>query len=103
KLVVGFAPGGATDLIARLVGQKLSERFNQTVVVENRGGASGALASREVSESAPDGYTLLAMTSSLAISETAKKDKGFSVSDLRPIAIVAISPYVFAVPPHNPA
>jgi tripartite-type tricarboxylate transporter receptor subunit TctC len=103
KVVVGFAPGGATDLIARLVGQKLGERLGQTVVVENRGGASGAIASREVSEAAPDGYTLLAMTSSLAISETANPKKGFSVNDLRPIAIVAISPYAIAVHPSNPA
>lgn len=102
-VMVGFAPGGATDLIARLVGQKLGERLGRTVVVENRGGASGALASREVSTAAPDGYTLLAMTSSLAISETANKGKGFSVADLRPIAIVAISPYVIAVHPSNPA
>jgi tripartite-type tricarboxylate transporter receptor subunit TctC len=103
KVVVGFAPGGATDLIARLVSQKLSERLGKTFVVENRGGASGAIASREVSAASPDGYTLLTMTSSLAISETANKDKGFSVNDLRPIAIVALSPYAIAVHPSNPA
>lgn len=103
KVVVGFAPGGATDLIARLVSQKLSERLGKTFVVENRGGASGAIASREVSQSAPDGYTMLTMTSSLAISETANKDKGFSVTDLRPVAIVALSPYAIAVHPSNPA
>lgn len=103
RVVVGFAAGGATDLIARLVGQKLSERLGKTVVVENRGGASGAIASREVSKAAPDGYTLLTMTSSLAISETASKSKGFSVEELRPVAIVAISPYAIAVHPSNPA
>lgn len=103
NVVVGFAPGGATDLIARLVGQKLSERFGRPVVIENRGGASGNIASRLVSQAPPDGYTLLTMTSSLAISETASKNKGFSVDDLRPVAIVAISPYAIAVHPSNPA
>jgi tripartite-type tricarboxylate transporter receptor subunit TctC len=103
RVVVGFAPGGATDLIARLVSQKLSERLGRSFAVENRGGASGAIASREVSKAAPDGYTMLAMTSSLAISETASKSQGFSVEDLRPVAIVAISPYAIAVHPSNPA
>jgi tripartite-type tricarboxylate transporter receptor subunit TctC len=102
-VMVGFAAGGATDLIARLIGQKLSERLNQPFVIENRGGASGNIASRTVSQSAPDGYTLLAMTSSLAISETANKNKGFSVDDLRAVAIVANSPYAITVHPSNPA
>ncbi|CAN7650351.1 Bug family tripartite tricarboxylate transporter substrate binding protein [Neorhizobium tomejilense] len=103
RVVVGFAPGGATDLIARLVSQKLGEKLGRAFVVENRGGASGAIASRDVSKSAPDGYTMLTMTSSLAISETANKNKGFSVSDLRAVAIVAISPYALTVHPSNPA
>jgi tripartite-type tricarboxylate transporter receptor subunit TctC len=103
NIVVGFAAGGAADLIGRLVGQRLSERFGQSVVIENRGGASGNLAAKTVSNAAPDGYTLLTMTSSLAVSETAAKNKGFSVDDLRTIAIVAISPYVYAVHPSNPA
>jgi tripartite-type tricarboxylate transporter receptor subunit TctC len=90
-------------VIARLVGQKLGERLGRTFVIENRGGASGNLAAKQVATSAPDGYTLLTMTSSLAVSETASKNKGFSVDDLRPIAIVAISPYVYAVHPSNPA
>jgi tripartite-type tricarboxylate transporter receptor subunit TctC len=102
-MIVGFAAGGAADLIARLVGQKLSERLGRTVVVENRGGAAGNIAGKTVSNAAPDGYTLLTMTSSLAISETASKNKGFSVDDLRAVAIVAISPYVYAVHPSNPA
>ena len=102
-MMVGFAAGGAADLIGRLVGQKLSERLGRTFIIENRGGASGNIAGKTVSNAAPDGYTLLTMTSSLAISETASKNKGFSVDDLRPVAIVAISPYVYAVHPSNPA
>jgi tripartite-type tricarboxylate transporter receptor subunit TctC len=103
NMLVGFAAGGAADVIARLVGQKLGDKLGRTIVIENRGGAAGNLAAKQVATSAPDGYTLLTMTSSLAVSETASKSKGFSVDDLRPIAIVAISPYVYAVHPSNPA
>lgn len=103
NVVVGFAAGGAADLIARLVGQRLGERLGWTIVIENRGGAAGNIAAKTVSAAAPDGYTLLTMTSSLAVSETASKNKGFSVDDLRTVAIVAISPYVYAVHPSNPA
>ena len=101
--VVGFAAGGIADVVARLVGQRLSERLGQTVVVENRGGAGGNLAAKAVSAAAPDGYTVLATTTSLAVNETATKNKGFSVDDLRAIAIVAFSPDVLAVHPSNPA
>jgi tripartite-type tricarboxylate transporter receptor subunit TctC len=101
--VVGFAAGGIADVVARLVGQKLSERLGHTVVVENRGGAGGNLAAKAVSGAAPDGYTILATTTSLAVNETASKNKGFSVNDLRTIAIAAISPDVLAVHPSNPA
>jgi len=71
-LQVAFAAGGIADVVARLVGQKLSERFGQTVVVENRGGAGGNLAAKAVSGAAPDGYTILATTTSLAVNETAR-------------------------------
>ncbi len=100
---VGFAAGGIADLVARLVGQKLSERLGQNVVVENRGGAGGNLAAKSVSGAAPDGYTVLATTTGLAVNETASKNKGFSVDDLRTVAIVAFSPDVLAVHPSNPA
>jgi len=102
-LQVAFAAGGIADVVARLLGQKLSERFGQAVVVENRGGAGGNLAAKSVSGAAPDGYTILATTTSLAVNETATKNKGFSVDDLRAIAVVAFSPDVLAVHPSNPA
>src|SRR5215467_8265883 len=100
---VAFAAGGIADVVARLVGQRLSERLGHTVVVENRGGAGGNIAAKLVSGAAPDGYTVLATTTSLAVNETATKNKGFSVDDLRTIAIVAFSPDVLAVHPSNPA
>src|SRR6187200_1792003 len=100
---VGFAAGGIADVVARLVGQKLMERLGHTVVIENRGGAGGNLAAKSVSGAAPDGYTILATTTGLAVNETATKNKGFSVDDLRTVAIVAFSPDVLAVHPSNPA
>jgi tripartite-type tricarboxylate transporter receptor subunit TctC len=103
SFVVGFAAGGIADVVARLVGQGLSERLGHTVVVENRGGAGGNLAAKFVSAAAPDGYTILATTTGLAVNETASRNKGFSVDDLRAVAIVAFSPDVFAVHPSNPA
>src|SRR5713226_3714404 len=76
---VAFAAGGIADVVARLVGQKLTERLGHTVVVENRGGAGGNLAAKSVSVAAADGYTMLATTTSLAVNETATRNKGFSV------------------------
>ena len=102
-VMVAFAAGGIADVIGRLVGQKLSERVKQTVVVENRGGAGGNLAAKAVSGAAPDGYTILATTSALAVSETATRNKGFSTDDLLAVAIVALSPDVIAIHPSNPA
>jgi tripartite-type tricarboxylate transporter receptor subunit TctC len=103
SFVVAFAAGGIADVVARLIGLKLSERLRQTVVVENRGGAGGNIAAKLVTGAAPDGYTLLATTTGLAVNETASKNKGFSVNDLRPVAIVAMSPDVLAINPNNPA
>jgi len=100
---VAFAAGGIADVAARLVGQKLSERLGYTVVVENRGGAGGNLAAKSVSAAAPDGHSVLVTTTSLAVNETATRNKGFSADDLRAIAIVAFSPDILAVHPSNPA
>jgi tripartite-type tricarboxylate transporter receptor subunit TctC len=102
-MVVAFAAGGIADAIARLVGQKLTERIGKSVVVENRGGAGGNLAARIVAKAAPDGYSLLATTTALAVNDTVSRNKGYETSELRTVAIVAISPDVLAVHPSNPA
>lgn len=102
-MIVAFPAGGLADIIARLVATKLESRLKQSVVVENRGGAGGNIAAKAVFSAAPDGYTLLATTTGLAVNMTASKTRGFEMSDIRPIAIVAISPDVFAIHPSNPA
>ena len=102
-LIVAFAPGGVADTLARLVGQSLSERLHQNVVVENRGGAGGNIAAGAVAHAAPDGYTLLATTTALAINETLRETKPFSTADFKTVAIVASSPEALVTSPSNPA
>jgi tripartite-type tricarboxylate transporter receptor subunit TctC len=102
-MIVAFAPGGFADTMARLVAQGLGERLHQAVVVENHAGAGGNIAAALVARAAPDGYTLLATTTALAINETLFASKPFSVDDLKTVAMVASSPEALAVSPDNPA
>src|SRR5262245_9929480 len=97
--VVAFAAGGVADSIGRVVGQQISERLGQTVVVENRGGAGGNIAAKSVAGSAADGYTVLVTTTALAINETLHKNKGFTADDFTTVAIIGSSPESFPVPP----
>src|SRR5882762_6506280 len=103
NVVVAFAAGGIADVVGRLVGQKAGERLGRVVVIENRGGAGGNLGARAVAQAAPDGYTLLATTSAIAVNDSASRNKGYATEDLRAVAFVAISPDVIAVNPSNPA
>jgi tripartite-type tricarboxylate transporter receptor subunit TctC len=102
-VVVAFAAGGYADSVARLVGQRLSERLGQPVVVENRGGAGGNLATRVVAAAKPDGYTLLANTTAIAINASLYKDPGYDLArDFVPVAMTVSTPGVFTVHASSP-
>jgi tripartite-type tricarboxylate transporter receptor subunit TctC len=103
-LYVAFPPGGPVDIIARLVGPKLTEALGQQVVVENKVGASGNLATAEVAKAARDGYTLLAHSSAYAVNPSLFKRAGYDpVKDLTPIAIVAQQANIILVNTSFPA
>ena len=104
-LVVPFPPGGGNDALARVVAERLSRTLGQQVVVENRGGAGGTIATRAVSKSAPDGYTiLLSYTGTLAINPTLYPNAGYDPrKDFAPIGLIASLPSVLVVNPSMPA
>ena len=98
RVMVGFPPGAATDVVGRLVAQLLSERLGQNFFVDNRPGAGSNLAAGEVAKSAPDGYTLLAMTVTNAVNETLYTNLDFDfVRDLVPVARTIVSANVLVV------
>jgi tripartite-type tricarboxylate transporter receptor subunit TctC len=101
RFVVGFTPGGPSDILARAVGQKLGERWGQQVVVENRPGAGGNLAAEVVAKSAPDGYTwLLGNNSILATNHALYKKLSYDpLKDFAPVALVAVQPNILVVHP----
>jgi tripartite-type tricarboxylate transporter receptor subunit TctC len=101
-VVVSFAAGGVADVVARLVAQKLGDRGTGKFVIENRGGAGGNLAARAVSTAAPDGYTVLATTTALAINATSQ-NKGYATEDLRAVTIAALASDVMAIFPGSSA
>lgn len=100
KVLVGFAPGGAPDFLARLLGQRISESMGQSMVVENKPGATGNIAARSVATADPDGYTLLMATVSVAISASFYDDLGFDPArDFEPVAMVASVPLILVIHP----
>ncbi len=104
KLMVAFPPGGPVDIIARLIGPKLSEAFGQPVVVENKVGASGNIASTEVARSTPDGYTLLTHSSAYAVNPSLYANAGYDpIKDLVPVAIVASQANIILINASFPA
>ena len=103
-MVVGFAAGGGADIMARLIGQGLSERLGQQIVVDNRPGAGTNIATEVVAKAAPDGYTLLLANSPNAINATLYDNLSFDfVRDVVPVASIGRVPLVMVVNPDLPA
>jgi tripartite-type tricarboxylate transporter receptor subunit TctC len=102
-LIEGFGAGSAPDIVARLIGQSLSERLGQSFVVENRNGASGSIATEAVVRASPDGYTLLLITAASAINATTFKPNFDFIRDIAPVASIARVPLVMEVHPSVPA
>jgi tripartite-type tricarboxylate transporter receptor subunit TctC len=103
RLIVGFAPGGLADILARLFGQRLSDRLGQPFVVENRPGANGNIASEAVVRAPADGYTLLQFSASVAISPALYEKLNFNfVRDIAPVATEMRTPGVIVVNPTVP-
>jgi tripartite-type tricarboxylate transporter receptor subunit TctC len=103
-MVVPFPPGGPTDLVARVLAQKLSEQLGQNVLVDNRGGANGNIGAQLVAKAPADGYTLLYNTSSIALSPALYKSVSYDVQkDFAPVALVAVVPLALVTHPSVPA
>ncbi len=103
KIVVPFAPGGTTDVVARMVGQKLGEIWGQAVVVENRAGAGGNVGAEVVAKSPADGYTLLMASGSITINPNIYAKMPFdTLRDLVPVTNVASGPMMVVVPDASP-
>ena len=103
RIIVGFAPGGATDIMARLMGQSLSERLRQPFVIENKPGAATNIATEAVVNAAPDGYTLLVVTSVNAINASVYEKLNFNlIRDVVPVASIHREPFVMEANPSVP-
>jgi tripartite-type tricarboxylate transporter receptor subunit TctC len=105
RIIVPLAPGGVTDVAARIVGAKLSERLNQPVIVENKPGAAQSIGSEFVANAPPDGYTIIMGTiSAFAINASLYKNLRYSISkDFAPISLATSQPLMLAVHPSVPA
>jgi tripartite-type tricarboxylate transporter receptor subunit TctC len=104
-LVVGYSAGGGNDILARIAAEKMSPLLGQQIVIENRGGAGGSIATRQIARAAPDGYTLgLGGTGTLAIDPTLYPNVGYdSRKDFAPIGLIGTSALVLVVHPSIPA
>lgn len=104
RIVVPMAPGGGPDVIARLIGPRLTEALGQPIVVDNRNGASGRIATELVARAEPDGYTILIVSGTQTIVEALYKDFKYSLAkDFSPISILGVVPQILVVNPSVPA
>ncbi len=105
RMIVPFPPGGPTDVVARLIGFKLSERWGQQVVIDNRAGAGGTIGAEMAARAAPDGHTLvMGSTANMAVNVTLYPKLSYDpVKDFVPVNLAAITPNLFVVHPNYPA
>jgi tripartite-type tricarboxylate transporter receptor subunit TctC len=103
RLIVGFGPGGPTDLIARLIAQPLSEKTGKNFIVENVPGAGGNVGAARAAKSAPDGYTFLVTGGNLTNNQFLFAEPGYALKDFDAVTLVAATPVVLAVNPSVPA
>jgi tripartite-type tricarboxylate transporter receptor subunit TctC len=104
RIIVPFAPAGSTDIVARLMGQWLSERLGQQFVIENRPGGGGNIGTEAVVRASPDGYTLLMVGGWNAINATLYDKLSFNfIRDIMPVASIGSAPYVMVINPSLPA
>src|SRR5215475_11808610 len=104
RIIEGFGAGSALDIVARLIGQSLSEQLGQSFVIENRSGASSNIAAEAVARASPDGYTLLLISTANAINTTLYEKLNFSfIRDIVPVASIVRVPLVMEVHPSVPA
>lgn len=104
RLIVPFAPGGSTDIIARLAAEGMRRELGQPVIVENRGGAGGALGTAEVARATPDGYTLgIATVSTMIVYPATRANPDYTLESFAPITNIASMPNVITVSPKFPA
>ena len=94
KLFIGFSAGSATDLVGRIVAEGLANRIKQPIVVENKVGAGGSIAAQDTARAAADGYTLLLVSSAIAVNPAVYKNAGKVLSELKPIALIGTLPTV---------
>jgi tripartite-type tricarboxylate transporter receptor subunit TctC len=104
RIIVGFAPGQAIDIVTRMIGQRLSERLGEQFIIDNRPGAGGNIATEAVVRALPDGYTLLAIGSNNLINATLYQKLNYNfIQDIAPVASIYRVPQVMEVNPSFPA
>jgi tripartite-type tricarboxylate transporter receptor subunit TctC len=104
KIIVPFTPGSATDIMGRIIGERLNAAWGQPVIVENRPGAGGSIGIRETARSEPDGYTFVLVSSGHAVNHVLYKDLGYdTLKDFAAVGMLGSLPSVLIVPPNSPA
>jgi tripartite-type tricarboxylate transporter receptor subunit TctC len=102
RIIVPFTPGSATDVMARLIGERLNSAWGQPVIVENKAGAGGTIGIRDTARADPDGYTLAVVSSGHAVNHVLYKDLGYdTLKDLSAVAMLGSLPSVLIVPPSS--